>query len=68
MTSAYLRDGGLRVYNRKNYEPVATPKEEKSMLKKLGFIWDKHNKSWYLRDVTEEAINIIGNFVEIKID
>ena len=31
MTSAYLRDGGLRVYNRKNYEPVATPKKEVKM-------------------------------------
>ncbi len=69
MTSAYLTsDRELRVYNRnKQHDPIATPKEEKKLLKKLGFTWDKHNKSWCLYNATNEAINIIKSFVEIKI-
>ena len=73
MTSAYISkiNGELRVYNRDNTKAnnrVAFPKEEKAVLKKLGFVWDRQNHSYFLENPSNEAIVAIRNYVVIEND
>jgi hypothetical protein len=68
MTSAILCYGELRVYNRRNAAHAVAPtdKEEKAMLKKLGFVWDNRNHSYRLNNASTEAINFVQSKVHIE--
>lgn len=69
MTSAYLRNGELRVYNRDNtkaHSCVAFPANEKAVLKKHGFKWDARNHSYYLENPSDDAIAAIKGFVTVE--
>ena len=74
MTSAYLtiaaNGSQLRVYNRRNtaYHVAKTSDDNKKLLKRLGFKWDRTNKSYFLTDPTDEALAQIKEkvFVEVR--
>ncbi|MCL2703863.1 MAG: hypothetical protein FWE91_09690 [Defluviitaleaceae bacterium] len=72
MTSAYLTllkySSELRVYNRRNtaHNVAKTENENKQLLKRLGFKWDKYNHSYFLENPTDDAIAEIKTKVSIE--
>jgi len=56
----------LRVYNRKGCNPAKTSDDDKKVLKRLGFKWDRYNKSYVLENPTDEAIAEISKHVTIE--
>lgn len=71
MTSAYYCkiSNELRVYNRddsKAHNVVKTSTDNKKILKRLGFRWDKYNHSYVLTNPTQDAIEEIQKNVNVK--
>jgi len=68
MKSAYLYQqyDELRVYNRINSKPIAFLRNEKITLKRLGFVWDRCNHSYYLKNPTLETIKEVSKLCCIE--